>query len=219
VPVSLAIATAQATLGANLENLTLTGTEANNGSGNDLPNLITGNGAANSLFGGAGADTLIGGAGADTLNGGLWADRMEGGLGGDVYIVDNAGDVVVDGPGQGNDRISTALSYTLGANIEGLTVGGVADVDGTGNELPNLIQGNAGNNRCRAWPVTTPSPAAPATKRWTVAPVPTPWWVRRVTTLTTSIRAATRPSSRIPLSASITPSPASAAPSAPISRT
>ncbi len=101
VPVSLAIATAQATLGANLENLTLTGTEANNGSGNDLPNLITGNGAANSLFGGAGADTLIGGAGADTLNGGLWADRMEGGLGGDVYIVDNAGDVVVDGPGQG----------------------------------------------------------------------------------------------------------------------
>ncbi len=65
------------TLGSNVENLTLTGTTAINGTGNTLNNIITGNSAANVLSGGAGADTLtdsgganvfIGGTGNDTLN-------------------------------------------------------------------------------------------------------------------------------------------------------
>ena len=64
-------------LGATLENLTLTGTTAINGTGNTLNNIITGNSAANVLNGGAGNDTLtdsgganvfIGGTGNDTLN-------------------------------------------------------------------------------------------------------------------------------------------------------
>ena len=53
------------TLGANLENLTLTGVAAINGTGNTLANIIVGNGAANVLSGGGGADTLNGGGGAD----------------------------------------------------------------------------------------------------------------------------------------------------------
>ncbi len=53
------------TLAANVENLTLTGTGAINGTGNSLLNLLLGNGGANILAGGLGNDTLTGGSGAD----------------------------------------------------------------------------------------------------------------------------------------------------------
>ena len=55
------------TLAANVENLTLTGTAAINGTGNTLNNRIIGNTANNTLNGGAGQDTLTGGTGADTF--------------------------------------------------------------------------------------------------------------------------------------------------------
>ncbi|KIK82360.1 hypothetical protein OC71_26750, partial [Pseudomonas sp. W15Feb9B] len=58
------------TLGANLENLVLTGTANLNGTGNELNNYLTGNSGNNLLDGGAGNDTLNGGQGADTLIGG-----------------------------------------------------------------------------------------------------------------------------------------------------
>ena len=53
------------TLGSNLENLTLTGAEAIDGTGNELNNYMRGNAAANTLTGGAGNDVLVGGAGND----------------------------------------------------------------------------------------------------------------------------------------------------------
>ena len=56
------------TLGANLENLTLTGAAVINGTGNTLANTIVGNGAANDLRGVGGADTLNGGGGDDDYN-------------------------------------------------------------------------------------------------------------------------------------------------------
>jgi Ca2+-binding RTX toxin-like protein len=52
-------------LGDNIENLTLTGIEAINGTGNAAANIITGNSAANVITGGGGGDTLTGGAGVD----------------------------------------------------------------------------------------------------------------------------------------------------------
>jgi Ca2+-binding RTX toxin-like protein len=125
------------TLGANLENLTLTGAAAINGVGNSLDNIITGNTANNILSGGDGNDVLNGGAGADNLIGGL---------GNDIYVVDNIGDVVSEAAGAGTDTVRSSITYTLGANLENLTLTGAATINGIGNDLNNIIQGNAANN-------------------------------------------------------------------------
>ena len=134
------------TLGANIEYLQLEGTANINGTGNELDNVIIGNAGNNVLNGGAGNDTLYGGAGNDTLIGGTGADTMHGGEGDDVYYVDDVGDVIVEGLNQGNDWVHSTISYTLGANLENLQLEGTADINGTGNELDNIIIGNAGNN-------------------------------------------------------------------------
>jgi Ca2+-binding RTX toxin-like protein len=64
------------TLGNTVENLTLTGTNDINGTGNSLNNVIKGNIDNNSLSGSDGNDTLSGGSGNDTLNGGAGKDTV-----------------------------------------------------------------------------------------------------------------------------------------------
>ena len=59
-----------------IEALRLTGTEAINGSGNDLANNLIGNSANNLLLGGNGNDVLNGGTGIDTLTGGAGSDTF-----------------------------------------------------------------------------------------------------------------------------------------------
>lgn len=54
------------TLGANIENLVLAGSENLTGTGNSSNNTITGNDYNNTFIGGSGNDTLQGGTGADT---------------------------------------------------------------------------------------------------------------------------------------------------------
>ena len=134
------------TLRANIENLTLTGSGDIDGRGNALANAINGNSGANYLYGYDGDDRLYGQAGNDRLDGGTGADRMEGGWGDDTYIVDNAGDLVVEGLGQGIDAVNASVSYTLRANVENLYLTGTSDLVGRGNELDNRISGNAGAN-------------------------------------------------------------------------
>ncbi|MBW4516744.1 MAG: calcium-binding protein [Timaviella obliquedivisa GSE-PSE-MK23-08B] len=132
-------------LTANLENLTLTGTDILNATGNRFNNTLTGNGANNLLRGLSGGDRLFGGAGDDTLDGGLDGDIMSGGLGNDRYIVDNQGDTLIESASQGIDTVEASVDFTLGANFENLMLTGIA-TSGTGNELANQLIGNASNN-------------------------------------------------------------------------
>ncbi|MEG5067133.1 S8 family serine peptidase, partial [Microcoleus sp. B3-A4] len=143
------------TLAADVENLTLTGTALINGTGNPVANVITGNAANNTLNGLAGNDNLNGVAGNDILNGnegndrlngGPGADQMTGELGNDIYVVDNAGDVVSELAAQGTDLVQSRVTYTLGAEVENLTLIDTALINGTGNTLANVITGNAANN-------------------------------------------------------------------------
>ena len=126
------------TLGANVENLTLTGASAINGVGNGLANNLTGNSAANELTGGAGNDRLNGMAGADI---------MRGGPGNDTYVVDRTADQTIEAPGEGIDTVESAISWTLSDNIENLTLTGTAGIKGTGNDLANTLIGNTAGNR------------------------------------------------------------------------
>ena len=184
-------------LGDNVENLTLTGTAAADGTGNALDNLLAGNTGANVLAGGLGNDTyavslgdtvveqvgggidmvrasvswtlgantenltLVAGLAAtgnalanqitgndnnNTLDGKAGADTLAGGLGNDTYLVDNAGDVVVENSGEGSDTVNSSVTFALGAELENLTLTGAGAINGTGNALDNVLSGNSGAN-------------------------------------------------------------------------
>jgi Ca2+-binding RTX toxin-like protein len=100
------------------------------------------------LLGNGGNDTLLGQEGDDQLDGGLGADSMLGGVGDDIYVVDNAGDTVVELSGEGTDVIEAVSSYTLtsGSSLEVLRLTGDSNTSGGGNELANSLFGNTGNN-------------------------------------------------------------------------
>ena len=124
------MASATYTLGAFIENLTLTGAAAINGTGNALDNTLQGNAAANILNGKAGNDTLIGGTGND------------------IYYVDSAGDVINETSTLATeyDNVVSTVNWTLGANLDRLYLEGNGAINGTGNALANTLQGNAAAN-------------------------------------------------------------------------
>jgi fibronectin-binding autotransporter adhesin len=136
---------------ANIENVTLTGINTNDGVlGNVLANIINGNGGNNGIASGDGNDTINAGAGNDVLDGGIGADAMSGGLGSDVYFVDNLGDTVVGETAEVGvyDTVWTTVSFTLPSEVEILILnGGTLAINGTGNAgagavNPNLMLGN-----------------------------------------------------------------------------
>lgn len=116
------------TLGANLEALRVNTTQAFALTGNALNNVLTSSGTGN--------DILDGGAGADTLSGGR---------GDDLYLVDDAGDVIIEAAGQGYDTVrATAATYVLSANVEALIFVGTGAFTGSGNASDNALTGGAG---------------------------------------------------------------------------
>ncbi|WP_277423361.1 calcium-binding protein, partial [Pseudomonas viridiflava] len=110
------------------------------------PIIISGEEGNDTLTGGTGSDTLDGGAGNDILDGGIGADVLVGGAGNDIYIVDNPKDQVIEGVDSGNDTVRSSMNWTLGANLENLTLTGTAAINGSGNELDNVLLGNSANN-------------------------------------------------------------------------
>lgn len=117
------------TLSGNVENLIITG-------------------AAETAVGDAGTNVITGNANNNTIDGQGGADAMSGGLGNDLYIVDNAGDQVFEGTGEGTDTVQSTVSYTLGATseVEILNLMGTNNINGFGNTLANTITGNLANN-------------------------------------------------------------------------
>ncbi len=151
VTVSLALTTAQNTVGAGTDVLALIGgligstfndrltgsVEANwidGGGGNDR---LTGGGGNDTLIGGLGNDTLIGGLGNDTLIGGLGNDTMTGGTGNDVASYAGAG-----------SGVTVSLALTTAQNTVGAGTDVLASIEGLiGSTFSDRLTGSVGANR------------------------------------------------------------------------
>ncbi|WP_428661642.1 hypothetical protein [Reyranella sp.] len=109
---------------------------------------LTGNGLDNDIAGNSGHDTLNGGGGDDRLSGRGGADVMAGGTGNDVYYVNDPGDQVIEGTGQGTDTVRSIVDYVLGAGqeVENLRVFGTAGLALKGNEFDNSLSGGIGDD-------------------------------------------------------------------------
>jgi Ca2+-binding RTX toxin-like protein len=117
--------------------------------GLDGDDLLRGGKGDDVIHGGSGRDALVGGDGYDFLDGGLGQDRMTGGPGDDTMVVDHALDRVVEKTRNGTDTVQSYIDYTLGNNLENLTlIGGTARL-GIGNRLDNVLTGNDLGNELR----------------------------------------------------------------------
>jgi Ca2+-binding RTX toxin-like protein len=120
------------TLSNEVENLTLTGSSAINGTGNSSSNLLIGNSGNNTLNGGsAGADSLIGGLGNDTY-----------------VIARSSGITITENANEGTDLVQASATFSIAsfANVENVTLTGTGAINATGNSLANVLIGNSGNN-------------------------------------------------------------------------
>jgi Ca2+-binding RTX toxin-like protein len=124
-----------------IENLTFA-----DGSTYKLQGLIIGTQGNDNLVGDSNANMLLGKAGDDIMNGQAGSDNMIGGTGDDIYYIDNTGDILTENSNEGIDTVNSSISYTLGANIENLTLSGSSAINGTGNNLDNVIIANSGSN-------------------------------------------------------------------------
>ena len=143
---------------------------ANNNTGNSGFDTI---GAVEKIIGSNFNDTLWafqvghqvwGGGGNDTLKGSAFgASQLHGGAGNDTYEVWHSANQITEVAGEGIDHVVARANFTLGENVENLTLyqppvdtdpydGATpgyetpANLNGTGNDLANVITGNGGHN-------------------------------------------------------------------------
>lgn len=125
--------------------------------GSDFDDKLYGLDGNDELHGGAGKDSIYGGKGKDSLYGEAGVDKLYGGEGDDIYYVTSglllniSVDKIIENPDEGTDTVVSLISYTLGKNLENLTLSKdvpLADqnFNATGNELANKLIGNDGNN-------------------------------------------------------------------------
>jgi len=94
------------------------------------------------------SDVIYGTNGNDILDGRAGADKLTGGTGNDTYIIDNIGDIIDETSTLATeiDTVQSSITYTLGTNLEDLTLLGTSTINGTGNSLNNSLTGNTVNN-------------------------------------------------------------------------
>lgn len=125
------------------------------GAGNSASNELNGNSLDNTMFGLGGGDSIYGYTGADLIDGGTGSDYLNGGPGDDTYFVDDIFDQVIEDDADGDDQpggvdvgggtdlVNASVDFTLGQNLNNLTMtGGTAGQVGFGNALRNIINGN-----------------------------------------------------------------------------
>lgn len=143
-------------LGANLENLTLTGTAALNGVGNALKNNLLGNSGDNSLKGMAGNDKLTAGDGIDWLDGGTGKDTY--GLTEKISVTDTVHIAAGDSMVKSYDLIK---GFTLGIDKLDLDAGSIAaDSDASDGINQNGIRSHSISNGMMLFDATNDHSAA-----------------------------------------------------------
>jgi Ca2+-binding RTX toxin-like protein len=128
---------------------------------------IAGNG---NIVGTSARDALIGGDSNDTIDGRGGADYMRGGRGNDTYIVRDSNTQIDETPQTGIETVVSYIDWDLSRKVialpkfngettnrfqvetnvetglDHLTLTGNAAINGTGNNLSNVIKGNNANN-------------------------------------------------------------------------
>jgi len=118
------------------------GFDLNGTAGEDV---IQGSGINDRIDTGDSNDLVRAGGGHDQINGGAGADTMDGGNGDDVFLVDAAGDLVIEAANGGTDQVNASIDSALAENVENLVLTGSA-IRGAGNALANRLTGNNADN-------------------------------------------------------------------------
>jgi Ca2+-binding RTX toxin-like protein len=110
---------------------------------------LNGNDGNDTLLGGNGNDTLLGGNGNDALDGGKGNDVLDGGAGNDTYTIDSTGDSLIETSGVDLIKVnigSNGGNFILANDIENATLISKVAFNLTGNDLNNILIGNAAIN-------------------------------------------------------------------------